>query len=216
VTGLLLRKLDISRMSYREARQLLSAMVGSLSARIQRNEALVTELSDQVQALGANPTRLREETELADKERLLTYMQDWVDNVKRFVDKLDMLQKNLKDTEKQFEELRTHVSRLAVAQQVEATADGTSVGVVTDGTLTKLTPTERQVLELLISGPKAAPEIGRLMTKSREHTARLMKSLFEQGFVERETNRQPYEYRLNQKVREAMGRAVPQATTQEG
>jgi len=216
VTGLLLRKLDISRMSYREARQLLSAMVASLSTRIQRNEALVKELSDQVEALAANPTRLRAETELADKERLLTYMQDWVDNVKRFVDKLDTLQKNLKDTEKQFEELRGHVDRVALAQQIQVSADGTSVGVVTDDTLRKLTSTERQVLELLVTGPRAAPEIGRLMTKSREHTARLMKSLFEQGFVERERNRQPYEYRLNEKVREVMERAVPEATRQGG
>jgi predicted transcriptional regulator len=88
------------------------------------------------------------------------------------------------------------------------------LGVVTEDTLTKLTPTEKTVLELLVTGPKAGPEIGRLMAKSREHTARLMKSLFEQGFVEREANRQPYEYRLNEKVREVLARTIHQEASQ--
>jgi predicted transcriptional regulator len=75
------------------------------------------------------------------------------------------------------------------------------VGVVTGDVLAKLSDTEKQVLQLLVEGPKSAPEIGRLTGKSREHTARVMKALFEQRFVERETYRQPYEYRLNDKVR---------------
>ena len=97
----------------------------------------------------------------------------------------------------------------------QAFAD-TRVGVVTEDTLAKLTPTERGVLELLADGGKAAPEIGRLVAKSREHTARLMKSLFEQGFVEREANRQPYEYRLNEKVREVLARVALQEATPAG
>jgi hypothetical protein len=31
-----------------------------------------------------------------------------------------------------------------------------------------------------------------------------MKTLFEEGFLERETHRQPYRYTLNEKVREAL------------
>jgi len=79
--------------------------------------------------------------------------------------------------------------------------------------LGRLSPTERSVLGLLVSGPKAAPEIGRLMAKSREHTARLMKSLFEQGFVERETDRQPYEYHLNDKVKGVLAGSMEQQAT---
>jgi len=40
-----------------------------------------------------------------------------------------------------------------------------------------------------------------------------MKSLFEQGFVERETDRQPYEYHLNGREKGVVARRVEQQTT---
>jgi len=67
--------------------------------------------------------------------------------------------------------------------------------------LSRLTPTELKVLELLVAeGPLPSPSIGRAVGKSREHTARLMKRLYEQGYVDRETSRIPYRYRINEKV----------------
>lgn len=213
MTSVVLRRLDISRMSYREAKQMLSAMVGSLSNRIEQNETLTKELSEQLQILSASQARLGLEGEHADKERLLGFMQDWMGNLKRVIEKVDGLENNL---EREVQEMRARVNQLgAVALKTTAARD-IPVGVVTEDTLAKLTPTERGVLELLADGGKAAPEIGRLVAKSREHTARLMKSLFEQGFVEREANRQPYEYRLNEKVREVLARVALQEATPAG
>lgn len=216
VTSVMLRRLDISRMSYRDARQMLSAMVGSLSSRIEQNEALTRELSEQLQILSANHARLSVEGENADKERLLGFMQDWMGNLKRVIEKVDGLQKNLRSVEQEVQEIRGRVNQLSVLGKRARNTSETPVGVVTEDTLVKLSPTERGVLELLAGGARAAPEIGRLVTKSREHTARLLKSLFEQGFVEREANRQPYEYRLNDKVREVLARTVHQEATPPG
>jgi len=199
LTGLILRRLDISRMSYRQAKQMLSAMVSSLSKRIEQNEAMTRELSDQIQILNANQARLRAEGQTADRERLLEYMQDWISNVRRFIEKVDGLQKNVRNVEQEFQKIRLRVDQLNVREK-GAMGRPVEVGIVTDEAIQRLTDTERSVLQLLISGSRAAPEIGRLIGKSREHTARLMKSLFEQGFVERETRRQPYAYRLHEKV----------------
>ena len=201
-------------MSYREAKQMLSAMVGSLSRRIEQNEALTRELSEQLQILSANQPHLGVEEQTADKERLLGLMQDWMANVKRVIEKVDGLQRNLKNAEQEIQDMRIRVDQLSFPGGQNARAPVAPLGVVTDDTLAKLTPTEKAVLELLVAGPKAAPEIGRLMAKSREHTARLMKSLFEQRFVEREANRQPYEYRLNDKVREVLARTIELEATQ--
>jgi len=209
------RRVDVSRMTYREAKQMLSAMVCSLSRRIEQNEVLTKELSDQLQILSANQARVSVEGQSGDRERLLGLMQDWMGNVKRVVEKVDGLQKNIRSVEQEVQQMRVRVDRFSVGgQQRVGTPLATTVGVVTEDTLANLSPTEKGVLELLVGGPKAAPEIGRLITKSREHTARLMKLLFEQGFVEREANRQPYEYRLNDKVREVVGRVVHEEATQ--
>jgi predicted transcriptional regulator len=214
LSGVVFRRLDISRMSYREAKQMLSAMVCSLSRRVEQNEVLTKEVLEQLQILSANQARLSVEGQSADKERLLGFMQDWMGNVRRVIEKVDGLQKNIKSVEEEVEEMHVRIDRLSVAGQHGPRTSVTTVGVVTEDTLANLSPTEKQVLELLAEGPKAAPEIGRLVTKSREHTARLMKSLFEQGFVERDVNRQPYEYRLNDKVREVVSQVAHQEASE--
>ena len=211
LTGFFLRRLDISRMSYREAKQILSAIVGSLSKRVEQSEKLTRELSEQLQVLSANEARLGMDAQAAEKERLLNFMQDWMGNMKHVVERVNELQKNLRSVEQEVRKMHTKIEELSVPMQGAAAA-GATVGVVTEHTLGRLSPTEKGVLEILAAGPKAAPEIGRLISKSREHTARLMKTLFEQGFVEREANRQPYEYRLNDKVREALNPSRQEST----
>jgi DNA-binding MarR family transcriptional regulator len=207
-----LRKLGISRMSYREAKQMLSAIVASLSRRIEQNEALTKELSEQLQILSANQTRVRAEGPAADKERLLEYVEDWMVSTRRVIDRVSILQKNLKKTQDEVQEVRLHVEQLT-RPETNGQSQVPQVGIVTEDTLARLTPTEKAVLELLARGPRAAPEIGRFVAKSREHTGRLMKSLFDEGFVERETHRQPYVYRLSDKVRGVLTRTLQHEAT---
>jgi DNA-binding MarR family transcriptional regulator len=77
------------------------------------------------------------------------------------------------------------------------------------GSLSSITtPTEMQVLSLLSEkGALAAPEIGRLVGRSREHTARLMKRLFEEGYVRRDQNRIPFRYSLVERVKQSFSKA---------
>jgi DNA repair exonuclease SbcCD ATPase subunit len=64
-----------------------------------------------------------------------------------------------------------------------------------------LTDTEVAVLELLVSeGAKTAPEIKERVKLSREHTARLMKKLYEQGYLERETGKIPFKYSVKKEM----------------
>ena len=72
------------------------------------------------------------------------------------------------------------------------------------GTLPSITtPTELQVLTLLANeGPKSAPEIGRVVGRSREHTARLMKKLYEEGYIRRDQTRIPFRYSLVERVKQ--------------
>ena len=72
------------------------------------------------------------------------------------------------------------------------------------GTLPSITtPTELQVLTLLANeGPKSAPEIGLVVGRSREHTARLMKKLYEEGYIRRDQTRIPFRYSLMERVKQ--------------
>ena len=65
------------------------------------------------------------------------------------------------------------------------------------------TATELQVLTLLSTeGPKSSPEIGRVVGRSREHTARLMKKLYEEGYIRRDQTRIPFRYSVVEKVKQ--------------
>jgi CTP-dependent riboflavin kinase len=45
-----------------------------------------------------------------------------------------------------------------------------------------------------------APEIKDLIKLTREHTARLVKKLYEEGYLERNTAKTPYAYRVKEEM----------------
>ena len=61
------------------------------------------------------------------------------------------------------------------------------------------------VLEKITQGPMTSRDIEVTFGKSREHVSRLMKKLFEDGFVGRDTSNRPYRYTITDKGRERIG-----------
>jgi DNA-binding CsgD family transcriptional regulator len=71
-----------------------------------------------------------------------------------------------------------------------------------------LTDKEVTVLEMLSAeGSKTAPEIKDRVQLSREHTARLMKKLYEKGYVERETGKLPFKYSVKKEMAKLLKKA---------
>ncbi len=54
----------------------------------------------------------------------------------------------------------------------------------------------KEIMRLLADGPKTSRDIERAIGKSREHTARLMKRLYDMGYVKRDESIRPYKYTL--------------------
>ena len=68
-----------------------------------------------------------------------------------------------------------------------------------------------QVLELITEGGVTSRDIRATIGRTREHTSRLMKRLFEGGYVKRDTDTKPYTYSITNKGRarlESSGGAV--------
>jgi hypothetical protein len=77
-----------------------------------------------------------------------------------------------------------------------------------DKTMAALTDTEIAVLEMLSKeGAKTAPEIKERVHLSREHTARLMKKLYEEGYLEREAGKIPFRYTIKKEMEKLMQKA---------
>ncbi len=81
--------------------------------------------------------------------------------------------------------------RVSATEMVRSTAPSLK-------TVTSLDPTEKSVIKLLSERSRSSVEIKELVGKSREHTARLMKSLFDRGFVVRDDSKKPFVYELSE------------------
>jgi DNA-binding MarR family transcriptional regulator len=69
--------------------------------------------------------------------------------------------------------------------------------------LAPLTETELRVLEFIAtsqSGERTAPEVKEMIKLTREHTARLMKKLYEGGYLERRSEKTPFAYRVKEEM----------------
>ena len=85
-----------------------------------------------------------------------------------------------------------------------------------DKAMSALTNTEIAVLEYLSTeGSKTAPEIKEKVQLSREHTARLMKKLYEEGYLERETGKIPFRYSVKKEMEKLLSKpeGTPQPTS---
>jgi len=65
--------------------------------------------------------------------------------------------------------------------------------------------TERKILESLATGPKTSGQIRAVIGRSREHTARLLKMLFEKQLVVRNDANKPYVYEITGKGKDYLG-----------
>ncbi len=84
-----------------------------------------------------------------------------------------------------------------------------------DKALAALTETEIVVLEMLSKeGSKTAPEIKERVQLSREHTARLMKKLYEEGYLEREAGKIPFRYSIKKEMEALLQRVENSAASQ--
>jgi len=86
------------------------------------------------------------------------------------------------------------------------------VPIKRDKALASLTNTEVAVLEMLSTeGSKTAPEIKERVQLSREHTARLMKKLYEEGYLEREVGKIPFRYSVKKEMEKFLRKEEPGA-----
>lgn len=118
----------------------------------------------------------------------------------------------MRNVEASHETLKAKISGLEEqVQKFFLVPEGKSEAVIPikrDKAMAALTDTEVAVLEMLsMEGAKTAPEIKDRVHLSREHTARLMKKLYEEGYVERETGKIPFKYNVKKEMAKLLKKA---------
>lgn len=188
-----IRAFQQSKQAVTESASLISVIVDALSSRIQRSESVMVQIRSDIEATTRRSDTLAgEQVNLrASHQETLRHLQEILSNDKKLI--------------LEFEQLKSKLN--AIQQRSPATdslpkRENVSALVSDRDFLASLTPTEHLTLEILRDeGARTAPEIGKRLKKSREHTSRLMKKLYMEGYVDRESNRAPFRYKLNEALR---------------
>ena len=120
-----------------------------------------------------------------------------LEKVKELSDRVDTIETSI---ESMRGDLQKIASQPRIVQQVPVTAP---IPVEGDNILQQITGTELEVLKMIVDlGEGTVPEIKDVIGKTREHTARLLKKLYEKGYIDRNTSSMPYRYRIRKEIRE--------------
>ena len=179
-----------SKQALRESTSYVNVIVGALSPRIESLEQISNQMRDVVRAIAADSAGLRS----SDAS----------------------LESRCRELEKSLASMLTQHKQ--IIHDLENLRPGSAAlpseprgALQEDPVLDRLTSTERETLQILKDGPLRAPELGKRVNKSREHMSRLMKRLYLEGYVDRETDRPPFRYKLNDKLLSSLGAPVNQS-----
>jgi hypothetical protein len=180
--------LSFNRQLKREAERLevVAYKVGAISSKGDRALKRAGEVEKQVHTLEPKIGLV-----LEDREKMLVNLGEINKKVRDAVASQKALTAQISDIEE-----RTRQLSMVPEKGVEAV-----IPIRRERALAPLTETELSVLEILaLEGPKTAPEIKDRIKLSREHTARLMKKVYGEGYVERDTTKIPFKYRIKKEM----------------
>lgn len=195
------------RKEYEKAKASFNDVLLSFSRELKRAVEDIEKIAFKVEA---SSTRSEEAlSRVKGVEDKLKTLEDRINeplkNFSNLTSHLADLEKQIRDITTSHEELASKVSLLeGEVRQPQALPEAgieTVIPIKKEKALAHLTDTELAVLEMLASeGPKTAPEIKDRIKLSREHTARLMKKLYEEGYLERDSSKIPFRYSVKKEM----------------
>jgi predicted transcriptional regulator len=208
------RQVRKAQKEYEKAKNIVEDIVLSFSRELKREADRIELVAFKVEGNSAKADTSLKKIDSVEKkmapmeDQIKAISQGRIDisaNVTSILSGLTGLESKIKDIEGFQETLKVKVSGFEEQiQKFTATPEIKIEPVITikrDKAMAALTDTEIAVLEMLSSeGPKTAPEIKDRVHLSREHTSRLMKKLYEEGYLEREVGKIPFSYSIKKEM----------------
>ena len=210
-----LRKLQ---QEYAKAKDAVDDVVLSFNRELKREAEKLELVAYKIEAFVSKSDRAMDKVEETGKKLqvLEGKIGSAVEDKEATSTRLDELDKKVRDATASQEALTSKVSRIEEQVIQLLTVPETRVEAVIpikrEKALAPLTETEVSVLEMLTSeGPKTAPEIKERVKLSREHTARLMKKLYEDGYLERDSSKIPFKYSVKKEMEKLLRKTESEA-----
>ena len=179
--------------------------------KIDNMEKRITPVENQLNNIEGYKKNGEEQRNIIEKqkgllERQINQLNSLTQNNSNLSTVLSDLDVKIKNVEISQESLKNKINDfeqkiLLTSNEIKVEQVIPAVPIKRDKALASLTNTEVVVLEMLSTeGAKTAPEIKERVELSREHTARLMKKLYEDGYLEREIGKIPFKYSVKKEM----------------
>jgi DNA-binding MarR family transcriptional regulator len=206
------RRIMTLRQEYERARGVVEDIVVGVDSQFQRQKDAVLFVAQKIEATSLENKNVVNKIE--ECERQLADFTEVVGEVpqieKKFSGQLEEMRsevKGIKDAQSKVMEKLVEVEKLRQETYVPEAKIEAAIPIKREKALEPLTETELMVLETIgREGEKTAPEIREKIGLTREHTARLMKKLYKDGYLERDTHKMPYVYRLKEEMQKILKR----------
>jgi hypothetical protein len=201
------RQLRRVQKEYEKAKEAVGDIVLSFNRQLRREAEKLEVVAYKVEAVSSKGDKaLKRAEEVENRFHILEpKIGVALEGRDKILGKLDELGKKVCDAAASHEVLTAKISDIETQAQQFSMVPELGVEAVIpikrEKALAPLTETELSVLEILaLEGPKTAPEIKDRIKLSREHTARLMKKIYEEGYLERDTSKIPFKYRIKKEM----------------
>jgi len=212
------RRIRTLRQEYERARGVVEDIVIGVDSQFRRQKDRVLFVAQKVETASLENKKVVKKIE--EYEGQLTGLTKVMGDVPRIEEKFSGQLKEMKSEVEGIKEAQDKVmQKLGEIEKIKQEAYVPEVKIEAaipirrEKALEPLTETELMVLETIAKeGEKTAPEIREKIGLTREHTARLMKKLYKDGYLERDTHKMPYVYRLKEEMQKLLKRREAKAS----
>lgn len=204
------RRIRMLNQEYERARGVVNDIVVSVDRQFSRQKDRVLFFAQKIENVLLENTKVTKKVE--DYEGRLSDLTKMVADVPHIEDKVSGQLKEmrsevvgLKEAQEKVMKKLVEIEKIRKEVYVPEVQIEAAIPIKREKALEPLTETELMVLETIgKEGEKNAPEIREKIGLTREHTARLMKKLYKDGYLERDTHKMPYVYRLKEEMQKIL------------
>ena len=216
VTALLLITVGASALYYRrirrvseeyeEAKGVVDDIIISFNRQFRKQEDRLRIVTHETKVFSSERKKIVEKAEkhdrrLADLAGKIEAVSEVEQKLSTQIEKMDKKVNDLIASQERVVQRVAEVEKARYKAPAPEAKIEAAIPIKKEKALAPLTETELAVLEILAKEEKkTSPEIRERIRLTREHTARLMKKLYEDGYLERATRKMPYTYRLKEEM----------------
>lgn len=202
---------------YEKARRVVGDIVISFDRQLERQEGKLNEITRRTDILSSKNETIVDEvgkgeaqlaalsSEVKDLSKVVQGVSGRFEGINKKLEEMSEVQKRIIQRVDELEKAEHRAPRPKVSEAKIETA----IPIKKEKALAPLTETELGVLEILaVEGEKTASEIKKRIQLSREHTSRLMRKLYEDGYLERDARKVPYTYHIKEEMLKILKKKV--------